>query len=62
VAHRQGFASLDQIATCKLEPGGIFFMQGKVPPVEERQHQEVMARLDQLGIQIEDLRRGIAAG
>ena len=62
VAHRQGFSSLDEIETCKLEPGGIFFFQAKTPPVEERQHQEVMARLDRLSTQIEDLRRGLATG
>jgi uncharacterized membrane protein YcaP (DUF421 family) len=62
VAHRQGFASLDEIESCKLEPGGIFFFQAKTPPVGERQHNDVIARLEQLSIQIEDLRRGIAAG
>jgi uncharacterized membrane protein YcaP (DUF421 family) len=62
VAHRQGYASLDEIETCKLEPGGIFFFRAKTPPVAERQHKDVMARLDQLSIQIEDLRRGLAAG
>jgi uncharacterized membrane protein YcaP (DUF421 family) len=62
VAHRQGFASLDHVETCRLEPGGVFFIEAKKPPVEERQHQDVMARLDQLSVQIEDLRRGLATG
>jgi hypothetical protein len=42
--------SLDQVSTCKLEPGGIFYFQAKTPPVAERQHKEVLTRLDQLSI------------
>ena len=62
VAHRQGFASLDEIEHCKLEPGGVFFIQGKTPASQERLHNETMARLDQLSTQIEGLRRAIAPG
>ena len=62
VVHRQGFAGLEHIETCRLEPGGVFSIEAKTPPVGERQHKDVMARLDQLSIQIEDLRRGLAAG
>ena len=57
VAHRQGFGSLDEIDRCVLEPGGTFYMQGRVPAREERRHGELMARLDQLSRQIEHLRR-----
>src|SRR5579864_7431464 len=28
MAHRQGFASIDEIERCVLEPGGTFFIQG----------------------------------
>jgi uncharacterized membrane protein YcaP (DUF421 family) len=58
VAHRQGFATLREIERCVLEPGGVFFIQGKTPPAEERRHQEVIGRLDQLNRQIEELRKG----
>ena len=57
VAHRQGFGSLDQIESCVLEPGGVFFMQGKTPSLEVAQHQQLLARLDQLSRQIEELKR-----
>jgi uncharacterized membrane protein YcaP (DUF421 family) len=57
VAHRQGFASLDEIERCVLEPGGAFFIRPKEPPVAQRQHAEVLARLDQLGREIAALRR-----
>ena len=29
VAHRQGFARLDEVEHCTLEPGGTFYMQGR---------------------------------
>jgi uncharacterized membrane protein YcaP (DUF421 family) len=55
VAHRQGFAGLNEIERCVLEPGGVFYLKGKEPPRHERQHKELMARLDQLGRQVEEL-------
>jgi uncharacterized membrane protein YcaP (DUF421 family) len=55
VAHRQGFASLGQVETCTLEPGGTFFMKGKTP--RQQRHAELMARLDHLSHQIDDLRQ-----
>ena len=57
VAHRQGFARLDDIETCVLEPGGTFFIEGHTPPREERRHQELLARLEQLSRQIEEMKR-----
>ncbi|HEY7545648.1 MAG TPA: YetF domain-containing protein [Blastocatellia bacterium] len=62
VAHRQGFSSLDQIETCVLEPGGAFFIQGKEPLPAERQHKELIARLDGLSRQIEELRKQTISG
>lgn len=58
VAHRQGFANLKEIETCVLEPGGTFYLQAKTPPRDERQHNEILARLDDLSRQIEELRKG----
>jgi uncharacterized membrane protein YcaP (DUF421 family) len=58
VVHRQGFSSLDEIDHCELEPGGVFFIQGKAPPPAARMHAEVMERLDKLASQIEGLRQG----
>lgn len=57
VAHRQGFANLDEVENCVLEPGGVFFLQGKRPAIEERRHTEVIERLEELGRQIADLQR-----
>ena len=52
VAHRQGFAALDEIEKCVLEPGGTFFVQGKVPGSDEKRHAQLLQRLEDLGKQI----------
>src|SRR5262249_42316359 len=56
VARRQGFITLDEIDHCELQPGGTFFIQGKKPLMRERRHTELLARLDQLGRQMDELR------
>jgi uncharacterized membrane protein YcaP (DUF421 family) len=56
VAHRQGFASLDEIERCVLEPGGTFFIQARQPRAHDRRQAELLARLDQLSRQVEALR------
>lgn len=61
VAHRQGFASLDEVQTCSLEPGGMFYIEAKEPRPHERQHAEVMKRLNELGGQLDDLRRLVSS-
>jgi uncharacterized membrane protein YcaP (DUF421 family) len=57
VAHRQGFASLDEVHSCTLEPGGTFYIEAKEPRPHERQHAEVMKRRDQVSRQLDDLRQ-----
>jgi uncharacterized membrane protein YcaP (DUF421 family) len=59
VAHRQGFASLADVEEAVLEPGGTFVLQGKTPPVAEKHHAEIVARLDELSRQIEELKKGV---
>jgi uncharacterized membrane protein YcaP (DUF421 family) len=56
VAHRQGFDRLEEIDTCIIEPGGLFFIKGKTPSADVRQHEELLARLDELSKQIEELK------
>ena len=56
VAHRQGFASLDQVDSCVIEPGGTFFIQGKTPPMELVRHKELLKRLDQLSAEVAALK------
>ncbi len=42
-----------------LEPGGVFYMQGKTPSTEAARHKELLARLDALSRQIEELKKGV---
>lgn len=56
VAHRQGFASLSEVETCVLEPGGTFFLQAKNPPLSEKRHAELLARLDDVMRELANLR------
>ena len=55
-AHRQGFASLEEIETAELGPGGAICFFAKKPSVEVTRHQELLARLDQLSAQVAALR------
>ena len=58
VAHRQGFKSLEDVECCVLEPGGSFFVEGHQPPSEERRHRELLARIEELSRQIEEIKKG----
>jgi uncharacterized membrane protein YcaP (DUF421 family) len=48
VIHRQGFESMSQVRRCELEPSGSFFIEAWEPTSTERQHTEILARLDAL--------------
>ena len=55
-AHKQGFASLDEIDRAVLDPGGTIAFFARKPTVELSRHEEVMKRLDQLSAQVAALR------
>ncbi len=56
VLHRQGFSGLEQVALCELEPNGTFYVEGMVPSAVERNHAELLARLDSMSAEISRLR------
>jgi uncharacterized membrane protein YcaP (DUF421 family) len=58
VAHRQGFASVAEIESCRIEPGGSFFLQGKTPARDEQRYIDLCARLDALSDQLAELKKG----
>ena len=60
VLHRQGFSGLEDVERCVLEPGGSFAIKGKQPPPEERRYAELLARLDQISLQVQALGRSSA--
>ncbi|HUP04790.1 MAG TPA: YetF domain-containing protein [Bryobacteraceae bacterium] len=55
VLHRQSFSGLDEVDKCVLEPGGVFYVSRKVPPVEETQFQEIVRRMEELDSKLERL-------
>jgi len=56
VIHRQGFDSVQKVRRCELEPNGTFYVEAFEPSVADRQHDELLARLDGLQRQIAALR------
>jgi uncharacterized membrane protein YcaP (DUF421 family) len=55
-AHKQGFATLDDVERAILEPGGGVCFIGKRPTPESARHDELLARLDQLQAELARLR------
>ena len=60
VAHRQGFASLEEVESCILEPGGTFFIQGRTPRMTERRHGELTEKIDALAKQMDEIKALLA--
>ena len=55
-AHKQGFASLDEIDRAILDPGGNICFFAKKPTPDASRHGELLARLDDLSAQLAALR------
>src|SRR5207253_3665678 len=54
-AHKQGFASLEEIDRAILEPGGTICFFAKKPTPESERHAELLALLDRLTAKVEAL-------
>jgi uncharacterized membrane protein YcaP (DUF421 family) len=52
VAHRQGFKSIKSLKTFRLEANGNISLEGKEPSFEEKRHQELLEKLDDLTKQV----------
>jgi uncharacterized membrane protein YcaP (DUF421 family) len=55
-AHKQGFASLDDIDRAVLDPGGSISFVAKKPTPEAERHLELLARLNQISAELAALR------
>lgn len=55
-AHRQGFASLEEVEGAVLEPGGTISFIARKPAPDESRHRELLKRLDQLMAELTRLR------
>jgi len=48
-AHRQGLASLDDVESAVLEPGGTICFVAKKPTPDTARHEAIMQRLEEIG-------------
>ena len=55
-AHKQGLSSLNEVERAVLEPGGTITFSARKPSPELTRHEEVLARLDDIGRQLAALR------
>lgn len=55
-AHRQGFASLQEIDRAVIMPGGGIFFSGKKSTPDQVQQSELIQRLDAIALQLNELR------
>ncbi len=51
-AHKQGFASLQEIDKAILDPGGTVSFFAKKPTIEDARHRELLERVDAIAAQI----------
>lgn len=56
VIHRQGFEHIHDVHRCELEPNGTFYVEARDPSIADKQHAELLARLDALSHEIATLR------
>ncbi|MBZ5641363.1 MAG: DUF421 domain-containing protein [Acidobacteriia bacterium] len=59
-AHKQGLGSLAEVDKAILDPSGVICFIAKKPAPEETRHRELMARIEELGREIAQLRMGQA--
>ena len=62
VIHRQGFEHLSQVRRCVLEPNGTFYVEAVEPAAGEKQHAEVLAKLETLTREVAALRASATGG
>lgn len=55
-AHKQGFATLDEVERAILEPGGTICFFGKEPSMDTQRHREILSQLQALSAQVGALR------
>lgn len=58
-ARKQGIASLDEVETARLEPGGAISFITHQPGLEEKRQRELLRRMDQLSREVAQLRKQI---
>ncbi len=60
-AHKQGFASLDEVKEAILEPGGALTFIAKQPSIEQRRQRELVMRLERIERMLEEMKAARSA-
>ncbi|HEY2838244.1 MAG TPA: YetF domain-containing protein, partial [Pirellulales bacterium] len=60
-AHKQGFASLDEVETATLETGGVISFVGKKPDPDEKRYLELSRRMDAMNRKLDELKAALAS-
>jgi uncharacterized membrane protein YcaP (DUF421 family) len=56
VVHRQGFEHFHSVRCCELQPNGTFYIEPYEPSITDKRHDELLAKLKELGTEIAALR------
>jgi len=62
VIHRQGFEGFHHVRRCELEPNGTFYVEPFDPSASDKQHSELLDRLDALNREVAALRAQPSGG
>jgi uncharacterized membrane protein YcaP (DUF421 family) len=54
--HKQGITHLHEVAVCQLEPNGTFYVEAREPGMSEKQHADIMTRLEEMTKELAALR------
>lgn len=60
-AHKQGFASLDDVETATLETGGVISFVGKKPSPDEQRFADISVHIREINQKLDELKAALAA-
>jgi uncharacterized membrane protein YcaP (DUF421 family) len=61
VIHRQGYDDFDEVQECSIGPNGSFYVKGRQPSQEDERHSLLVAKLDQLNKELQELKSRLPA-
>jgi uncharacterized membrane protein YcaP (DUF421 family) len=59
VIHRQGFEHIHQVRRCELEPNGTFYVEGFEPSAADKNHTELMGKIEELTREVSALKASL---
>lgn len=60
VIHRQGFRKIEDVETCVLDENGTFYVEAKEPAQADKNHAELLSRIEDLNRRIAELKNKIS--